>query len=869
MKKLFASLIMLVASITLANAALYIGGTTVDMGTSKNGITGSNFSGTVNWNASTKTLTLKDVSISGGINGIYLYNIGTDSGSGITINLEGDVSIATQYHGIRVEGSYVTFTGNANKITINGSSSSSGYSGINLIGGSTMRVWNTYLEIKNYANAMWGSSTDVFSGIRLFADITGTTQAVKGFKTFDVTEDCSLFTTGAKFVSGTGVTDASGNVLKDVDIRPNLTVGRLIVRTASNSFSEGVYSWNGSSKTLTISSGYNASSNHSAISNFNIDGLTISLPAATVGSSSDAINIYKATTFKTPSGKATVSASGTGIYPHAAVTLTFDNCTMDVSGDYGIDGEGIVSKQADVKFTNCEMKVTGTNSSMGRLKSATYSGCEVTTDGLTFLNGYILNGQTTYYAGTIEIKKSTSYGIKVLGKEITNLNYNNFKVDGLTAGTVTYNNSTKTLTLNGVTLTSPSGNTAGIETTTAITINLTGSNKITTSGNCFALKANTSFNGSGTLEATSSSNSAISAYYSSVVTLATTSYAGFFGAKYGYWGSGSDELRLSKTTSDDLGYVFQGNSGSIYQTKTLTMTGMDFSYQPSLSYYPGYFEDGSVKANGGGIATHKLGIKSIKEALGIKVAGKELNRVSDASYEVGIASPYITAGGNKAVAYSPSTKTLTLTGATITNNGENLNAIRNESVDGLTINVASNSKLASTTESWGAFYTKKNTTITGNGKLTVESTYPAYCFSVSGGSLTLKDINMSLSGDLKGYTGSGDNYLYVDLTGTKRVEVAGSVYEFTDITFRNGAKLLKPVGGWYDNTNKYVTTGSGKATGIVFASKDATGIAGVTVDNKAEVIGIYDLNGRQLDEMQKGVNILRMSDGSTKKVVNQ
>ncbi len=39
MKKLFTSLIMLVASITLANAALYIGGTTVDMGTSKNGIT--------------------------------------------------------------------------------------------------------------------------------------------------------------------------------------------------------------------------------------------------------------------------------------------------------------------------------------------------------------------------------------------------------------------------------------------------------------------------------------------------------------------------------------------------------------------------------------------------------------------------------------------------------------------------------------------------------------------------------------------------------------------------------------------------------------------------------------------------------------
>lgn len=170
----------------------------------------------------------------------------------------------------------------------------------------------------------------------------------------------------------------------------------------------------------------------------------------------------------------------------------------------------------------------------------------------------------------------------------------------------------------------------------------------------------------------------------------------------------------------------------------------------------------------------------------------------------------------------------------------------------------------------GGFYTNKNTTITGAGKLTVDYINdPSYCFSVSGGSLTLKDINMSIAGDLKGYTSAGDNYLYIDLAAGKRVEVAGSVYDFTDITFRNGSKLLEPEGAWYDNTNKYVTTGSSKATGIVFADKDATGIMGIEMDENAEVESIFDAQGRQVDELQQGVNIIRMSDGTTRKVIKK
>ena len=41
------------------------------------------------------------------------------------------------------------------------------------------------------------------------------------------------------------------------------------------------------------------------------------------------------------------------------------------------------------------------------------------------------------------------------------------------------------------------------------------------------------------------------------------------------------------------------------------------------------------------------------------------------------------------------------------------------------------------------------------------------------------------------------------------------------------------------------------------------------INNEAEIIGIYDINGRKFNEPQKGINIVRYKDGSTKKVINK
>jgi len=50
-------------------------------------------------------------------------------------------------------------------------------------------------------------------------------------------------------------------------------------------------------------------------------------------------------------------------------------------------------------------------------------------------------------------------------------------------------------------------------------------------------------------------------------------------------------------------------------------------------------------------------------------------------------------------------------------------------------------------------------------------------------------------------------------------------------------------------------------------SSDPSSVNSINTNGPAEIIGIFDLQGHKIPERQKGVNIIRMSDGTTKKVV--
>ena len=48
---------------------------------------------------------------------------------------------------------------------------------------------------------------------------------------------------------------------------------------------------------------------------------------------------------------------------------------------------------------------------------------------------------------------------------------------------------------------------------------------------------------------------------------------------------------------------------------------------------------------------------------------------------------------------------------------------------------------------------------------------------------------------------------------------------------------------------------------------EVTGIEGKPTDNAPRVDAVYDIDGRRTDSMKRGLNIVRMSDGTTRKVM--
>ena len=83
---------------------------------------------------------------------------------------------------------------------------------------------------------------------------------------------------------------------------------------------------------------------------------------------------------------------------------------------------------------------------------------------------------------------------------------------------------------------------------------------------------------------------------------------------------------------------------------------------------------------------------------------------------------------------------------------------------------------------------------------------------------------------------------------------------FSQNTFNN-ATLYVPKGTIY----KYKTTGGWKDF-VNIVEGTPTGITSITTKEETSNVSVYDLNGRRLTEPQKGINIIKMSDGTTKKV---
>ena len=232
-----------------------------------------------------------------------------------------------------------------------------------------------------------------------------------------------------------------------------------------------------------------------------------------------------------------------------------------------------------------------------------------------------------------------------------------------------------------------------------------------------------------------------------------------------------------------------------------------------------------------------------------------------------------TEGGGYAVKYNGSS-TLTLSGAKIEATSDTYgNCIRvaNAYNGYFTLNVASNSTLISDVSGKSCFFIESPhapTTIQGSGELKIGGSTTNGIVSWS--DLTIDNVSMNMSNALGG--SSGHPTLTVKLTTPgKVIRVNGNVKDFGSLILDEGTKIVDPDGGYFSSSKYGVvkSDGSTLASPVVFADKTSTAIDGITTDADAEVIGIYDAQGRRLEEMQQGINIIRMSDGTTRKVIRK
>ena len=905
MKKVFTSLFLLMLGVMATYATNYglsVAGVNV---TSTGSVSAGQSEGTINWDGS--TLTFTDVTLSSSSS--VVYYTGT---SAITVKFIGNNTLTStsetvffSYHAdMTLRGRFNT----GDRATIKYTGSVDGRVGVYVRDGKNLKIIDLYLTVSGRNAGLVAETGDSYASklsvTTAVIDISTTssgTAAVRGFSSASFDSSDAYLTDGRYYdTTNKRVVNSDGTIATVVRTDAPLFVGGAIVGIGYTSelaitpagVTEGTIKYNDNNKTLTFNAVKMttevAGDLMNVVWNKNLDGLNIQFNgmntlALSSNSSGSVIKTEKKLTIKGEGvdiTKLTTLSGRIGIYgPNGEVII--DNASVFANGIYGVIGTS--GKTLNLTVKNAWLAAKGTEGSIQNVENCVLDGVQSATDiasGVCYrkaLKGF--GTATEIYKDVIWILPwSEDYNVSVLGTKVTDLNRDGIAVDGLTAGTMVFDKDSKTLTLDGVTMTGPeegSSEVYGISGSGLSKIVFSGTNQITNDGTCFYLTSSVTMEGTGSIIATSNKHSGI--YNGVGLNISMNSKAKFFGLFNGIWGNdGNLTLTKAGIYSD---YYFRCTStndvpGAI-RAKSLTLNNMDF--WSGSDGTPGcYFDNGYVRQNGGEEVKGEDKVVNFYylsdgDSYGILVGGVEVTRCN----MQGIGSKYITAGGGKAVTYSNSSKTLTLNGAKIDMssaaggdcciwNSKDVSFVTGPGVDNLIINVTGNNELRSYSSGWSSLNLWRNTTIQGSGNLKLSG--DGGDIHVTRGSLvTLNDVNIEAAGVIEG---DNDGNLHVNLTTAgKKISVAGGVCNWASISLDNGTKIGQPVGATISGGN--VVVGGSLATNVVFVDASATGIEGVIMNADAEVTDVFDAEGRQLNEMQHGVNIVRMSDGTTRKVIKK
>lgn len=722
MKKLFTLLIILCAalSVSAADYDLWICGMRVNSA-NKGHIISSNDTRAV-YNSDTKTLTLTDLTynstdqalIKSGIDGLKIKIVGT-----CTLNTSGNANTIYFY-------GKTTFTGDASaSLTLKQSSSNTGYQPIRCDADFTIEnIKLNAISSNSAAVSIYNVDNPMYSMTIKDANATFTSgpnyNPIRGLKSITTT-DCSIQPGYLYNTTKNRVVNSNGDVITNTSINfkcrryGNLFDVAITDKNANNITSSAFtgtaylnrYGDTGNvylSLNNVVGSAPNYSHSLWINPDFEMDTKFDIHFSGTCKFTGSSCPIFVNEGLKEVNFRANATERAKLIIQGTSIPMdircnefSFVNLDVTCSGKFGIEGF---------------MRLDGVNHNITFNNSTLYSTCTSNERhgalgmfiNVKFIDSYLYttssekyNNTSAYAVCTPDGSVSTTveigrgYGIRVNDKDVTSSN----KSDVLGDGKVSYDSSSKILTLNGVNITSSP---SAIAVFTPITINTLGTNTIkSTAGRGLYCTANT------TIKSTSSSSSinfTTEGTFSGIevnqaaLTLQDCQLAVYAPKKYGIegtWTIGSSTLPGTSSLNIKNASVIINNSSEhpcIRDMKSFSMTESYFE-QPLTAEYKSYgiFNNGEfVKGN-----------LEIRKGYGIIVAGTRVTKDNASNVMSG-------------VSYDASSNTLKLNGCNITTDTYGIVSYKD-----LNLYVSSTANTITSTKQHGIL-AYGNLDITGSGK---------------------------------------------------------------------------------------------------------------------------------------------------------
>ncbi len=733
--------------------------------------------GTIYYDHATKTLTLDNANITFGTSGIF--NSSVDN---LKIKLIGQNSIT-------IGGAHCIYAQNNTKIIGSGTLTMQALygSGIYINTGETLTVNNCTLNIDAKQYGIYSAGGTTGNLILNSATIRATGQQAGSITGVDATfNDCLVRAPLDAYYSPTDhAVIKYGEVCKEevvISKEYKLFIASNYVNSATASDLsqidgfEGGGTYDYETNTLTLNNATITSTNNFPnISNFNSskDDFKIILYGTNTLSSNTGYSLeLKDAEIE---GPGSLTCNNDIVFKY---DLYIKNCNITIPAPHGI------------KSTNEDYYLHINNSTLnvGCIKSIRglwLYGCAITTPTNAYfsydLNGVAINGNLV--TDHIIIEPGEIYPLRIAGVWVSEFNASDLSIIPGVDGTVTYDKTSKTLTLNNATIEPPAGIHSGIKgSVTDLKVNLMGSNEIKADKVPLYFEYDTEISGNGYLKASNGkSGCQINGCNLTIKDCSievSGSERGFTNLGYG----NNNILTIENATVKATG----GTDFSIGNLNNLVLNDCEITTPAGAAFN----ESLNGVALNGSLVTEQVVIESTIEKYDLKIAEVQVNANNADNLSV-------IDGVSGTVSYDNATKTLTLNNATINAIGKRT-AIFTE-IEDLKINLIGENEIKADDYTLDIVYAE--TEINGNGSLKVISEGGAgYAISFSNSSITIKDCTVEAVGNKAGFYGSKMPYdaLTINNATVKATgETRGSITDLSHLILNN-CEITAPEGATFD-----------------------------------------------------------------------